>query len=291
MILNALFLIAAILAGNGPGSTGTGAPYSYELTVAATYADVSVTINGFEILAGREEGGGKHVLLLNGFLKPTGNALKITIAPAFPGQESKGQIALVRYVSGGGQASVVSVFERGVPPHPLALPANEDFAFDAPGTPELAIWSAEETTLADAGRAEIVVQLTSFQANVSAALDRQATGDVVALFQELSSNRDAALFLGANDPENIANALVDQLAPAVNDQKGMGVERAPPIHLADLTFGQVGRFVVVRRRDGGPVAGFLFNTPKGLDGLTVDRPVFGLVKGNWTQLQDLKLAR
>lgn len=282
------WLFAAILAGQAAGASSPAPPLNYELTVTGAYADVSIRFNGFELLRARDERRRRHTILLNGFLKPSGNELIVTVTPAFPGQESIGQVHLVRYASGGGPDSIEIVHDG----QRLAMPAEARLTFDAPGTPALRFWSAERSpALDDAARAEITTLLNRFQTDVNRALDAKKTSAVVALFQGLPANQDAALYLGPDNARFVAAALVDELAPYVNDQAARGVVRAPVLRPGDLTFTAVGDHVLVARADGGAVAGFLFTTDKGPGGLTVDRPLFGRVDGVWMPLQDLKLAR
>lgn len=281
-----LALIAALVTPHDIESRGPLPPRSYELTLTAAYADATVTMNGVPILETRVEAKRSFKFLLNAFLKAKGNALEIQLKPAFPGQDIAGSITVRSYVAAGGPESITTEMDRQI-----GGPFNRLFDFDAPGTPLLAVWSAEEAPLDDAGRAEIVSALATFQAEVKAALQVRDTRRLIAVFEAYAGNRDAARFLPEGGAENAAAAMHENLAPVVNDPVARQVATAPIPDLSDLSFRTVGPFVIVSRKDRGAALGFMFVGEDGPGGMTLDRPVFGRVDGHWTLLQDIPFPR
>jgi len=285
-MLRFLALIASLVTPHDLESRGPLPPRSYELTLTAAYADAVVTLNGVPVLEVRTEARREHKLLLNGFLKEKANALELTLKPAFPGQTASGALVVQSYAAGGGPESVRKDIDRQI-----ELPAERVFDFDAPGTPALAVWTAEDAVLDEAGKAAIAAELAAFQTSVIAALQARDTRRLVALFAEYSGNRDAARFLPMEGAGGVEAAMLEDLAPVVNDPAARELTSAPPPKPDELSLRQAGRFVVVSRKDGGAVLGFMFRGDQGIGGVTLDRPVFGRVNGVWTMLQDVPFPR
>jgi hypothetical protein len=281
-----LALIAALVTPHDLESRGSLPPRSFELTLTAAYADATVVLNGVPVLEIRAEAGRTHKLLLNGFLKDKANTLDVTLSAAFPGHDASGWLKVQSYAAGGGPESIMTELDRR-----LEVPFDRRFNFDAPGTPQLAVWSAQDAALDDAARAAIASDLATFQGEAIAALQARDTRRLIALFQSYSGNRDAARFLPADDASSMAAAMLDELAPVVNDPVAREIATAPPPVLGDLAFRRAGRFVIVSRKDGGAVLGFMFRGDAGPGGMTLDRPVFGRVNGAWVMLQDFPLTR
>jgi len=282
-----LSLIAALATPHNIEARGPMPPLSYELTLSVAYADATVLMNGMPVLEIRADDKQSHRLLLNAFLKPAGNVLDITLRPAFPGHEASGAVAVRSYGAGAGPESIKTELDRQLRP-----PVQRVFDFDAPTTPALAVWSADpEAKLDDAGKDAIVAVLATFQSDVIAALKAESATRLVELFSSYSGNRDAARFLTGEAASMGSAAMVDDLAPIVTDAQKRGIVFAPVPAAGDLTFRRIDRFVVVSRKDGAAVLGFMFQGDEGPGGVTIDRPVFGLVDGRWTLLQDLPLPR
>ncbi|MCC6919788.1 MAG: hypothetical protein IT548_11330 [Alphaproteobacteria bacterium] len=280
-------LIAALVAPHDIETRGRMPPLSYELTLSVAYADATVLMNGMPVLEIRADAKQTHKLLLNAFLKPAGNVVDITLKPAFPGHEASGAVTVRSYGAGAGPDSIKTELDRQLTP-----PVQRVFDFDAPTTPALAVWTADpKAKLDDAAKDEIAGVAAAFQRDVIAALKAENATRLVALFSSYSGNRDAARFLTEEAASMSAAAMVDDLAPIVTDAQARGIVFAPVPAAADLAFRQIDRFVVVSRKDGAAVLGFMFHGDDGPGGVTIDRPVFGRVDGRWALLQDLPLPR
>jgi hypothetical protein len=281
-----LALIVSLVTPNDLNSRGPLPPRSYELALTAAYSDVSVSLNGVPVLELRAQARRTQRILLNAFLKARGNALDVTVTPAFPGQDAKGSLTVQSYAAGGGPESIVTEVDR-----PIEPPFTRQFNFDAPGTPDLAVWDAEDRALDDSARAAITAALADFQEQVALAIQARDTRRLVALFADYSGNRDAARFLPIDSAGNAAAVMLDDLAPVVNNPEARQLTAAPLPGPGDLAFRQAGRFVIASRKDGGAVLGFMFRGDHGPGGVTLDRPVFGYIDGAWVMLQDIPLSR
>ncbi len=292
LLAAALALVAAVMArpDDPTAKPLPDVPWSYVLDVSATDGGVAVSINGFRVLTRREGDGAILTLPLNGFLKRGANALAIEPIED-GGAPVRIAATLRRHKASGGAESVETVFDAALPKE---RPSEREIGgaplpFETRDTPPLAFWSAEPAPLDDAAKAAIAQDISRRAALLNAALDAKDTGAIVAFLDALPMNRDAVRFMGPGAAEAQAATLADVLAPPVNDPKPYALARAPSPRLEDLAFERVGDHVVVSRKDGGSMLGFLYAAPDGPGGVTIDRPVYGRVNGVWTLLQDLRL--